>query len=53
MLKLIHEDWEKNPAKVEEIGDQVQATLSRANDNQWQASKRVEDHAGKLAGNGA
>ena len=26
ILKLIHEDWEKNPAKIEEIGNQVQAT---------------------------
>ena len=32
ILKLIHEDWEKNPAKIEEIGNQVQARLSRAND---------------------
>ncbi len=32
ILKLIHEDWEKNPAKIKEIGDQVQAALSQAND---------------------
>ena len=28
ILRLIHEDWEKNPAKIKEIGDQVQAALS-------------------------
>jgi uncharacterized protein len=32
ILKLIHDDWEKNPAKIKEIADQVQAALSRAND---------------------
>src|SRR6476660_712698 len=32
ILKLIHDDWQKNPAKIKEIGDQVQATLSRADD---------------------
>jgi uncharacterized protein len=32
ILKLVHEDWEKNPGKIKEIGDQVQAALSRAND---------------------
>jgi uncharacterized protein len=30
ILKLIHDDWQKNPAKIREIGDQVQAALSRA-----------------------
>jgi uncharacterized protein YyaL (SSP411 family) len=30
ILKLIHEDWEKNPAKIKDISDQVQAMLSRA-----------------------
>src|ERR1700730_18441212 len=29
ILKLIHDDWEKSPAKINEIGDQVQASLSR------------------------
>jgi hypothetical protein len=32
ILKLIHEDWEKSPAKIKEIGDQVQAALSRVHD---------------------
>src|SRR6478672_7567579 len=32
ILKLIHDDWQKSPAKIKEIGDQVQATLSRADD---------------------
>ena len=29
ILKLIHADWEKSPAKIKAIGDQVQAALSR------------------------
>jgi uncharacterized protein YyaL (SSP411 family) len=32
ILKLIHEDWEKNPAKIKAIGDQVQAALGQAHD---------------------
>ena len=32
ILKLIHADWEKSPAKIKAIGDQVQAALGRAND---------------------
>ena len=32
ILKLIHDDWEKNPAKVKAIGDQVQAALEQAHD---------------------
>jgi uncharacterized protein len=32
ILKLIHDDWQKNPAKIKEIGDQVQAAPSRADD---------------------
>ena len=32
ILKLIHADWEKNPAKIKEIGDQVQAALSQMRD---------------------
>jgi uncharacterized protein YyaL (SSP411 family) len=32
ILKLIHEDWEKSPAKIKAIGDQLQAALSRAHD---------------------
>ncbi|MGH6833885.1 MAG: thioredoxin domain-containing protein, partial [Methyloceanibacter sp.] len=32
ILKLIHEDWEKSPAKIKEIGDQVQGALSRVHD---------------------
>ena len=32
ILKLIHEDWEKNPAKIKAIGDQVQAALEQAHD---------------------
>src|SRR5262245_14288666 len=30
ILKLIHEDWEKNPGKIKAIGDQVQAALEQA-----------------------
>ena len=30
ILKLIHEDWDKNPAKIKAIGDQVQAVLEQA-----------------------
>jgi uncharacterized protein YyaL (SSP411 family) len=30
ILKLIHEDWEENPAKIKAIGDQVQAALGKA-----------------------
>ena len=29
ILKLIHEDWEKNPAKIKAIGDQVQAAVEQ------------------------
>jgi uncharacterized protein len=29
ILKLIHEDWEKNPVKIKEIGDEVQAALAK------------------------
>jgi len=32
ILKLIHSDWEKNPAKIKGIGDQVQAALSQVHD---------------------
>ena len=32
ILKLIHDDWQQSPAKIKEIGDQVQAALGRAND---------------------
>ena len=32
ILKLIHEDWEKDPAKIKEIGDQVYAALSGLRD---------------------
>ena len=32
ILKLIHGDWEKNPTKIKEIGDQVQAALVRVHD---------------------
>ena len=32
ILKLIHDDWQKNPVKIKAIGDQVQAALSRADD---------------------
>ena len=32
ILKLIHEDWEKSPAKIEDIGGQVQAALGRVHD---------------------
>jgi uncharacterized protein len=32
ILELIHEDWEKNPAKIRGIADQVQASLSRVHD---------------------
>ena len=31
ILKLIHEDWEKNPAKIKEIGYQVQTALEKMN----------------------
>jgi uncharacterized protein YyaL (SSP411 family) len=29
ILKLIHNDWKKNPAKIKEIGDQVHAALAK------------------------
>jgi hypothetical protein len=32
ILKLIHEDWEKSPAKIEDIGGQVLAALGRVRD---------------------
>jgi uncharacterized protein len=32
ILKLIHADWEKSPAKIKAIGDQVQVALGRADD---------------------
>ena len=32
ILKLVHEDWEKSPAKIKAIGDQVQSALSQAHD---------------------
>jgi uncharacterized protein len=32
ILKLIHGDWEKNPIKIKEIGDQVQTALSGVHD---------------------
>jgi uncharacterized protein len=32
ILRLIHEDWEKSPAKIKEIGDQVQDALRRVHD---------------------
>ena len=32
ILKLIHEDWEKNPAKIKAIGDQVQAAVEQVHD---------------------
>jgi len=32
ILKLIHEDWEKSPAKIKEIAEQVQAALARVHD---------------------
>jgi uncharacterized protein YyaL (SSP411 family) len=32
ILKLIHEDWEKDPAKVEGVADQVYAALSGIHD---------------------
>jgi uncharacterized protein len=32
ILKLIHEDWERNPAKIKAIGDQVRAALGQAHD---------------------
>ncbi len=32
ILRLIYEDWEKSPAKIKEIGDQVQAALARVHD---------------------
>ena len=38
ILKLIHADWEKSPAKIKEIGDQVQASLGRANDTSGKLS---------------
>jgi len=31
ILKLIHEDWEKNPAKIVAIGDEVQSALVKLN----------------------
>jgi uncharacterized protein YyaL (SSP411 family) len=33
ILKLIHGDWEKNPVKIKEIGDQVQTALSGVHDS--------------------
>lgn len=32
ILKLIHDNWEKSPDKIKEIGDHVQTALSRARD---------------------
>ena len=32
ILKLIHEDWQKNPAKINAIGDQVEAALGGVRD---------------------
>ena len=32
ILRLIHEDWEKSPAKIKEIAEQVQAALARVHD---------------------
>ena len=32
ILRLIHEDWEKNPAKIKAIGDQVQAAVEQVHD---------------------
>jgi len=31
ILKLIHEDWEKNPAKIVAIGDEVESALAKLN----------------------
>src|SRR6188768_1706618 len=31
ILKLIHEDWEKNPAKIVAIGDEVESALVKLN----------------------
>jgi uncharacterized protein len=41
ILKLIHGDWEKNPAKIKELGDQVQAALSRANDASGKPASKI------------
>ena len=51
ILKLIHEDWEKNPAKIKAIGDQVQAALSRRR-HRGQAGERLEIMPAGLAGKG-
>ncbi|MGA8688786.1 MAG: DUF255 domain-containing protein [Methyloceanibacter sp.] len=32
ILKLIHDDWQQSPAKIEGIGDQVQSALGQAHD---------------------
>src|SRR5262249_3747986 len=32
ILKLIHDDWQKNPAKINAIGDQVEAALGGVRD---------------------
>jgi uncharacterized protein len=33
VLKLIHDDWEKSPAKIKEIGARVQAALSQVHES--------------------
>jgi uncharacterized protein YyaL (SSP411 family) len=38
ILKLIHDDWEQNPAKIKELGGQVQAALARVHDTGKSAS---------------
>ena len=33
LLKLIHEDWQKNPAEIKKVADAIQAALSRLRDS--------------------
>ena len=53
ILKLIHEDWEENPAKIKDTRRSGAGCAEAGARRQRQADERPEDHADQLAGNSA